>query len=94
MPEPADELLLARRRAFGKRLRSLRENRGLSQTATAAAADLARGYYSGVESGQHNISLDNLFALADTLGVDIAELFNGLDVGAHHGGKREQVDGE
>ncbi|MGY1584032.1 helix-turn-helix domain-containing protein [Streptomyces sp. MN13] len=32
-----------------------------------------------VENGKNNISLDKIFALADALNVDVAELFRGLD---------------
>ncbi|WP_331761257.1 helix-turn-helix domain-containing protein (plasmid) [Nocardia sp. NBC_01377] len=77
MPEtPEDpELVRDRRLALGQRLRTLRTDRNLSQSAVAAAAGLARPYYGGIESGQHNISVANLWAIADALGVDIGELF-------------------
>ncbi|MGQ4388842.1 helix-turn-helix domain-containing protein [Streptomyces sp. SAS_270] len=32
-----------------------------------------------VENGKNNISLDKIFALADALSVDVAELFRGLE---------------
>jgi DNA-binding XRE family transcriptional regulator len=64
-----------RRVAFGNRIRTLRESRHLSQESLAELADLHRTYVSSVERGQRNIGLDNIFSLADALGVPAAELF-------------------
>ncbi len=65
----------ARRVAFGQRLRSIRERNGATQSAIAAEAGLHRVFYSRVEGGLENVSLDNLFKIADALGVDVRELF-------------------
>jgi transcriptional regulator with XRE-family HTH domain len=61
-----------RRAAFGRRLRTLREQAGLTQTALAAAAGLDRSFYNEVETGRHSISVDRAYALADALGVRLA----------------------
>ena len=68
----------ARRVAFGNRVRALRESRNLSQESLAEIAELHRTYVSSVERGQRNIGLDNIFSLADALGVPAAELFRDL----------------
>jgi transcriptional regulator with XRE-family HTH domain len=67
-----------RRVAFGNRIRALRESRNLSQESLAEVAQLHRTYVSSVERGQRNIGLDNIFSLADALGVPAAELFRDL----------------
>ena len=59
---------------FGKRLRSLRRARGLSQESLAHEADLDRTYVGGVERGERNTSLLNIRKLADALGVSPREL--------------------
>jgi len=64
-----------RRAAFGRRLRELRETKGLTQTSLAAAAGLNRSFYVRVEHGQHSISVDRLYAIAAALDVDIRQLF-------------------
>ena len=63
-----------RRRVFGARLRALRQERGLSQEALADLAEIHRTYVGSVERGERNIALDNIWALADALGVSAAEL--------------------
>jgi transcriptional regulator with XRE-family HTH domain len=63
------------RRAFGATLRHLREEQGLSQEKLAEMAGLHRNYVGSVERGERNIGLDNIHALAEALGVPVADLF-------------------
>ncbi|MFJ9580685.1 helix-turn-helix domain-containing protein [Streptomyces sp. NPDC101191] len=81
MPKAPDDTaaLLARRQAFGRRLKDLRVRAGLSQAQLAESADMNRVFYVGVEGGRRNVSLDKVFALADALGVDVGELFRDLN---------------
>jgi len=60
---------------FGKRVRTLRERAGLSQEALAEKAGLHRTYLGGVERGERNLGLKNVFRVAEALGVPVAELF-------------------
>lgn len=66
---------LDRRRAFGDRIRELRELAKLSQEALAESSGLHRTYISSIERGQRNVTLTNIYALAHGLGVEIRELF-------------------
>ena len=61
--------------AFGKRVRLLRQEKGLAQDALALASELDRTYIGGVERGERNISLINIHKIADALGVPVARLF-------------------
>lgn len=63
---------------FGKRLRTLRVQRRLSQEELGDRCDLDRTYISGIERGIRNVSLRNIEGLADALGISMAELFNEL----------------
>jgi len=60
---------------FGKRLRELREAKGMSQESLAHEAGLDRTYVSSVERGKRNISLENIERLANALGVRVKDLF-------------------
>jgi transcriptional regulator with XRE-family HTH domain len=60
--------------SFGKRLRRLRKQAGLSQEALAHKAELDRSYVGGVERGEYNISLLNICILAGALDMPPCEL--------------------
>jgi len=66
-----------RRGVFGRRVRVLRVARGMSQEDLAEAAGVHRTYVSSLERGLRNVGLDNVYALADALGVEPSELFTG-----------------
>ena len=63
-----------RRAAFGARVRELRTQLGWTQEGLAHEAGLDRTYVGSVERGERNIALDNIWLLADTLGVTPADL--------------------
>ncbi|KEO55466.1 hypothetical protein TP2_15620 [Thioclava pacifica DSM 10166] len=55
-------------------LRSLRAERGWSQERLALESGLNRTYLSAVERSEQNISIDNLWRLAQALDIDPAAL--------------------
>ncbi|HGM5919946.1 TPA: helix-turn-helix domain-containing protein [Stenotrophomonas maltophilia] len=59
---------------FGLRLAEVRRARGLSQERLALESGIARSYLGGVERGQRNIALLNIYRLADALGVPPSSL--------------------
>ena len=62
------------KKEFGARLKSIRQQRGLSQEALALACDLDRTYIGGVERGERNISLINIHKIARALSIPPKEL--------------------
>jgi transcriptional regulator with XRE-family HTH domain len=70
MPRPRSHAHLA----WGRALRGIRTERGLSQERLAQLADLDRTYVSGIERGERNPSLTSLLRLAGALNVQISEL--------------------
>ena len=62
------------KRAFGERLRSIRHEIGLSQEALALACELDRTYIGGIERGERNVSLINIYKIAQALGITPKEL--------------------
>jgi len=59
----------------GKRVRSLREGKGISQEVLAEKSNLHRTYIGGVERGLRTPSLKSLQRIAKGLGVAVADLF-------------------
>jgi transcriptional regulator with XRE-family HTH domain len=63
---------------FGKTLRELRTERGLSQWALADAAGLDHNYVGMIERGERNPAVVNVVKIAKALGVSPAALFEGF----------------
>lgn len=63
------------RKIFGQRIAILRKARGWSQEQLSLESGLARSYLGGVERGQRNISLVNIYRLADSLSLPASALF-------------------
>jgi transcriptional regulator with XRE-family HTH domain len=66
------------RPAFGRRVRALRQKRGLSQEQLAERADLHWTYISGIERGRRNPGLNILGRLACALDVPLPKLVSNL----------------
>ena len=63
---------------LGDRIKELRKETGLSQEKFALKIDMDRTYFATVESGKHNISLQNIEKIANGLNITISELFEGI----------------
>ena len=50
--------------AFGKRIKELRKQTGLSQEKFALKIGMDRTYYASIESGKRNVSLKNIEKIA------------------------------
>lgn len=59
---------------FGRRVRELRLERGLSQEALGELAGLDRTYVSSAEAGRRNVTIATIYKLAAALGVEPAAL--------------------
>ena len=68
---------------LGNKLRSRREELGLSQEALANICDFDRTYISMLERGKRNVSLINLVRIAQGLGTSVAQLTEGIHDGSH-----------
>lgn len=63
-----------RHAAFGAAIRTLRQEKGLSQEELALDAGIDRSYMGGVERGERNVGLTNVFKIADALKVRPSEI--------------------
>ena len=64
---------------FGKAVRHIREQEGLSQEALADLSHLHRTYIGGIERGERNVGLLNLLRLSKALKVLPSELLQDFD---------------
>ncbi len=64
---------------FGNTIRTLRQQKGLSQEDLADLCNLHRTYVGGIERGERNIGLMNILYLAKALEVLPSELFKDFD---------------
>ena len=62
---------------FGRRLRELRLERGLSQERLAHRSGLDRTYISSCEAGRRNVTLRTIHRIADALGVEAVAIVGG-----------------
>jgi transcriptional regulator with XRE-family HTH domain len=61
--------------ALGKRVRALREKKGLSQEAFADAVELDRSYMGRIERGENNATVLTVYRIARALRIHPAALF-------------------
>lgn len=64
---------------FGQNVRRVRQQVGLSQEELAFRAKLHRTYISSIERGVRNVSLENIFAIAEALEIPPGELLKPID---------------
>lgn len=60
---------------FGKKVKALRIEKGLSQERLAQLADLDRTYIPSIEKGDRNVSIIVIEKLANALEVEIEKFF-------------------
>jgi transcriptional regulator with XRE-family HTH domain len=59
---------------LGNRIKELRQGTGLSQEDFALSIEMDRTYYSAIENGKHNITIQNLYKIANGLKITLSEL--------------------
>jgi transcriptional regulator with XRE-family HTH domain len=83
-PQPLDcassaaEESLRVQSAFGQRLRKMRHERLMTIEQLAELADLHPNYVGSIERGERNVSLFNIWRIADGLDVAASQLLEGL----------------
>ena len=67
------------KKAFGERVRALRQAANLSQEELAEACGLHRTYVGAIERGERNISLLNIIALSRALRIKPSSLLEDVE---------------
>lgn len=60
---------------FGLAIKKLREETGLSQEKFVLSIGMDRTYYASVEAGKRNISLQNIYKIAEGFDISVSALF-------------------
>ena len=60
---------------FGLAIKKLREETGLSQEKFALSIGMDRNYYASVEAGKRNISIQNIYKIAEGFNISVSALF-------------------
>jgi transcriptional regulator with XRE-family HTH domain len=64
------------KKKFGKRVKTLRIEKGWSQEKLALNADLDRTYITSIEKGERNVSITVIEKIAKALKINIKTLFD------------------
>lgn len=64
---------------LSKNLLAIRGEKGIKQDKLAAAAGISQTYYSQVERGTRNVSIDALHSISEALQVDIVDLLRPVE---------------
>lgn len=59
---------------LGNRIKELRQMKGLSQENFALLIEMDRTYYSAIENGKHNVTIQNLYKIAKGLDITLSDL--------------------
>ena len=60
--------------AFGKRVRDVRKNKGISQEGLAELGNIDRCYMGNIEHRKKNITLKKVYEICDALDIEIKEM--------------------
>ena len=60
--------------AFGKRVREIRKQKGISQEKLAELSNIDRSYMGNIERGEKNVTLKKVYEICDALGVNVHDL--------------------
>ena len=63
------------RQLIGKRIKSLRQTKRMSQETLAERVGISHKYLSSIERGKENPTLETFIRIADALNVETSELF-------------------
>ena len=64
------------RTKIGKRLKELRNEKGLSQEKFSFICELDRTYIASIEQGKRNVSIANIEKIAKSLDMSVYQFFN------------------
>lgn len=76
---------------ISRNLKRLRLQAGLTQIDVADRANLSLGHYNKIESLGANVKIETIESIAKALGVDIGEVFAGINAPGLPGPDKEKI---
>ena len=61
---------------YGKKVREIRKDRGISQEKLAELAELDRTYVSEIENGKRNVSIETMYKIGEALKIPVFKFFH------------------
>jgi len=78
--EGSDDIESLHAQTVGRVIRTIREEKGLSQEVVSGLADIGRTHLSAIERGERKPTLETFFRLADALGLPASVLMQRIEV--------------
>lgn len=69
-------MVLDFRKKLGKRIKQIRESKGLSREDIAFACEFSGSYMGMIERAEYDFKISKLYNIAKALDIDIADLFD------------------
>lgn len=69
-------MVLDFRKKLGKRIKQIREDKGLSREDIAFACEFSGSYMGMIERAEYDFKISKLYNIAKALDIDIADLFD------------------
>jgi len=91
-PEKGDTRIMDKKQMLGRRIKELRTRKGFTQEELAERMDIGSKYLSSIERGKENPTLHTLMKLAESLDLELGDVFGFMQVEDPKGRKKRIIE--